>query len=275
MVNGEKLARWLRERGPAWTLLWSLRRALVRGQAWLLRALDPWLAEIERQRFIVGADTVSSARNTMSENRSLWNDWDWSQLGEEWTEHASDFRGLDPEAWKQDVLQRFLHAHAPKEGVFLEIGPGAGRWTEHLLGLASRLYLADISPRCLDLCRDRFGDDAALSCHLVETGRLPFLADASIDFVWSYDVFVHVNPLDTDTYLGELARVLRPGGRAVLHHADRYTSRAERRAGFRSNLSRAFVSELCRRRGLRVLEQDLEHAHKSGDCITVLERPAS
>lgn len=272
-MNADKFSRWLHERGVVWTLLWSLRRAVIRVHNRLLRLLDPPLADIERQRFLVGRDTVSSSRNTMAENRSVWNDWDWSQLGEEWTEDAADFRGLDPQAWKQEILERFLFAHAPKGGTFLEIGPGAGRWTESLLEVASHLHLADISPRCLQLCRERFGASEALSTHLVETGRLDFLADASLDFVWSYDVFVHVNPLDTNAYLAELSRVLKPGAKAVIHHADRYASRAERTIGFRSNLSRAFFSELCRRNGLRVVSQDVERAHKHGDCISVLSRP--
>jgi SAM-dependent methyltransferase len=268
-----RICRWTRERGPLWTLLWVLRRAVCAGQRWLLGRLDLRLAAIERQRFVLGSDTVSSLGNTVAENREVWNDWDWSQLGEEWTEDAADFRGLDPQAWKQEIIERFLLAHACKGGPTLEIGPGAGRWTESLLEVSGSLHLADISARCLEVCQQRFGSAHELATHLVEAGSLDFLDDGSVDFIWSYDVFVHVNPMDTDAYLAEFARVLRPGAKAVIHHADRYTSHVERAVGFRSNLSRAFFSELCKRHGLRVIEQDRDHAHKRGDCISVVARP--
>ena len=142
----------------------------------------------------------------------------------------------------------------------------------HLLDVSDTLHLADITPRCLELCRERFVEDE-IQYHLIGPDGLGFLSEESIDLIWSYDVFVHVNPVDADAYLADFAKVLRPGGRAVIHHPDRYESHAERRAGFRSNLSASFFASLCRKHGLRVIEQDCTRAHKRGDCITVLERP--
>ena len=46
--------------------------------------------------------------------------------------------------------------------------------------------------------------------------------DDSIDLVWSFDAMVHVGPDDFRSYLQHIARVLKPGGRAVLHHANRW-----------------------------------------------------
>jgi ubiquinone/menaquinone biosynthesis C-methylase UbiE len=117
--------------------------------------------------------------------------------------------------------------------------------------VSGALHLADVSERCLALCRERFGDSPRIAYHRVAGDGLACLPDASIDFIWSYDVFVHVNPLDTDRYLADFARVMHSGARAVIHHADRYHSHAERVAGFRSNLSREFFAELCRRHGLQ------------------------
>ncbi len=142
----------------------------------------------------------------------------------------------------------------------------------HLLDVSDTLHLADITPRCLELCRERFADDE-IQYHLIGPDGLGFLPAESIDLIWSYDVFVHVNPVDTDAYLADFAKVLRPGGRAVIHHPGRYPSHAERRAGFRSNLSAPFFASLCHKHGLRAIEQDRSRAHKRGDCITVLERP--
>jgi len=270
--RARRLARWSRERGVWWTLLWCLRAAGQRLHRRVESALEARLAAIERRRFLLAPDSVSALRNTAAENREVWSRWDWSQLGAEWTDDAAAFRGLAPEAWKRDIVERFLVANARKGGVTLEIGPGAGRWTAHLLEVSGALHLADVSERCLALCRERFGDSPRIAYHRVAGDGLACLPGASIDFIWSYDVFVHVNPLDTDRYLADFARVMHSGARAVIHHADRYHSHAERVAGFRSNLSREFFAELCRRHGLQVVEQDLEHAHKRGDCISVIAK---
>jgi SAM-dependent methyltransferase len=45
--------------------------------------------------------------------------------------------------------------------------------------------------------------------------------DASLDFVWSFDSVVHMDPPVVRAYLREIGRVLRPGGSAVVHHADK------------------------------------------------------
>jgi hypothetical protein len=55
--------------------------------------------------------------------------------------------------------------------------------------------------------------------------RLPGVGDGAVDFVWSYDVFVHMERDVIDGYLGEMTCVLRPGGAAVLHHPGRRTRR--------------------------------------------------
>jgi SAM-dependent methyltransferase len=45
-----------------------------------------------------------------------------------------------------------------------------------------------------------------------QDGNLPEIPDSSVDWVWSFDTFVHFHPELFDRYLREIARVLRPGG---------------------------------------------------------------
>lgn len=45
--------------------------------------------------------------------------------------------------------------------------------------------------------------------------RFPY-SDGEFDFVFLTSVFTHMLPRDTDNYLSEVARVLRPGGRCVI-----------------------------------------------------------
>jgi ubiquinone/menaquinone biosynthesis C-methylase UbiE len=106
------------------------------------------------------------------------------------------------------------------------------------------------------------------------------VADGSIDAVWSFDVLVHVAPLDQASYLGEIARVLSPGGVAVLHHSDgRNRGLLPSRQGWRAPMSRELFGALARDRGLRVErqldswgERDRYDLGAFADAITVCRR---
>ena len=95
-----------------------------------------------------------------------------------------------------------------------------GDWSVVLAPRADRLVLVDVAQRVLDLSRERLGPLDTVSYVLSSGADLPGVEDGSVDAVWSFDVFVHVAPLDQVGYLGEIARVLRPSGVAAIHHAD-------------------------------------------------------
>jgi ubiquinone/menaquinone biosynthesis C-methylase UbiE len=176
-----------------------------------------------------------------------WGGWDWSQGGEEWN--------ASPE-WKQalidDVIMRWIRAGV----VVLEIGPGAGRWSYALMALASRLILVDVCERPLELCRARFGESSNVEYVLSSGSDLPGIPGGSIDAVWSFDVFVHVAPTDQAAYLSEIARVLAPGGVALVHHADgRNHGHLSSRRGWRAPMSRGLFATLAAQHGLRVERQ--------------------
>lgn len=154
-----------------------------------------------------------------------WNKtWDkrygWSQGGDEWTGQA-EYCGQPYEAWKQSILDTFVAPSLTQKSVALEVAPGHGRWTEFLVAHAAKVHLFDLNASCMDACRQRFADVDHVTFCVNDGASLPGVADATVDFVWSYDSFVHMEADVIAAYLGEFARVLRPGGRAVIHHAGR------------------------------------------------------
>jgi len=200
--------------------------------------------------------------------------WDWSSGGEEW--NAS-------EEWKQALVDCVLVKWMPRDGALVEIGPGAGRWSAVLQQLSRRVTLVDVAERPLELCRERFAAAENVEYVLSSGCDLPGVADSSIDAVWSFDVFVHVAPLDQAGYLAEIARVLRPGGVAAIHHSDgRNLGALPSRSGWRSPMSRNLFAALAVERGLTVEAQldswgpegrfDLGAFH---DAITVCRKPPS
>lgn len=265
-----KVRGYLRDRGLAWTTLYAIRTVGTK----FVRLVDRPITRIERRRFLTGEDTVSAEYNSLAENRHRWDVHDWSRLGEEWTDGARLRKGLDPRAWKSSLVDGMLRKHVPAGGTVLEIGPGGGRWTEFLQPLAERLVLADISEKCLSLCQERFRDCGNVEYRFIADEGLVFLDDASIDRIWSYDVFVHINPTDIDAYLHEFRRILKPGGLAVIHHAGgSYGSAMQRREFFRSHMDREFFAHLLEKHGFELVEQNEEMAHMPGDVISVFRRP--
>jgi SAM-dependent methyltransferase len=220
-------------------LMGSTRRA-VRRLGWVL---EDRRLKGEQRRSVLGP-AHRQWRSPIDSHRRYWSAYDWGGLGEEWT--------ASPE-WKHGLIEDVLARWITHGGVVLEIGPGAGRWSEILASRASRLVLADVSERPLELCRERFNGDTRIEYVLCTGSDLPGVEDGSIEAVWSFDVFVHVAPGDQAAYLGEIARVLAPGGTAVVHHSDgRNRGQLPSRSGWRSPMSRRLFAVLAAEHGLQV-----------------------
>lgn len=109
--------------------------------------------------------------------------------------------------WDPSHLRRLdgLLPITPSETV-LEVGCGRGHLTKRLAERGVDIVGVDANPNVLDLAEtDR-----------VRTMRAEELAfeDASFDVILSVHAIEHIPPLDRA--LAEMARVLRPGGKAVL-----------------------------------------------------------
>jgi ubiquinone/menaquinone biosynthesis C-methylase UbiE len=151
-------------------------------------------------------------------NRQEWGQQHtWAEGGDEWSDIAASC-GQPYAEWKDALVETFIAPYAVDAEV-LEIAPGYGRWTEFLASLARRVVLVDINENCLRACKKRFEGLMHIEYQLGDGDSLP-VPDASQDFVWSFDSFVHMDPPVVREYVREIARVLRPGGSAVVHHAD-------------------------------------------------------
>jgi ubiquinone/menaquinone biosynthesis C-methylase UbiE len=228
-----------------------MRRALLRLVRYSVRRVRSRIEDrrltVEQRRGVLGPAHLRWRGNSSLDNQRRWSNYDWGARGEEWN--------ASPE-WKQALIEDVLARWIPVGTAILEIGPGAGRWSEALAPRASRLVLVDVSERPLELCRERFGDEAHIQYTLSSGNDLPGVEDCSIEVVWSFDVFVHVAPHDQAAYLKEIARVLTPGGVAVVHHSDgRNRGQLPSRHGWRSPMSRDLFAALAVERGLQVERQ--------------------
>lgn len=132
---------------------------------------------------------------------------------------------------------------------------------------------------------------------LVNDGRSLRVGDERVDFAFSFDSLVHVEAPEVDGYVRELARVLKPGGTAWLHHSNlaayaddgRIPPALTTRLWLATTMSARAFRERAKDAGLVCLAQEIVNFVSRGarsdrhrisgigiplaDCFSLLEKP--
>jgi ubiquinone/menaquinone biosynthesis C-methylase UbiE len=141
-------------------------------------------------------------------------EYDWSRGGDEWSKKW----GGATSQWNGTIFPR-IRRHLPAHTI-LEIAPGFGRWTQFLVEQCQRLILVDVSEKCITACRKRFCDRNHVEYHVNDGRSLAAIGESSVDFVFSFDSLVHVEADVIESYVNEVARILKTDGTAFLHHSN-------------------------------------------------------
>jgi 2-polyprenyl-3-methyl-5-hydroxy-6-metoxy-1,4-benzoquinol methylase len=239
--------------------LWYAYHLLDRSTAKINRLFERRVHALELERGLPGMNTVDHMRH-------VWTAWDWSQGGEEWN------MGTE---WRRAVVDDLILPYVTSHSVTLEVGPGAGRWSAALQAASAKLILVDITEISMELCRERFAECSNVEYRLTDGAGLPGMPDETIDFIWSFDVFVHIAPQDQRAYMRDFARVMRPGAKAVIHHAGQGGLNSNQRSSMTAELFARLAAEL----GLRLIDQfdrwgdnGIFGLPVAGDVISIIER---
>lgn len=167
-------------------------------------------------------------------------------------EAAARAAGLDPEdrwvggyaAYEWDHLRLVLDAYgiAVAGRDVIEFGCNVGGSSVVLAALGGRVSAVDVDTDLLPVTRanlDRHGL-SGIVCPIGEGGRLPF-DDGCFDLAVANSVLEYVDPAALDRAIGELHRVLRPGGTLFV------CGTASRLALLERHSRRWFVNALPRR----------------------------
>jgi len=219
---------------------------------------------------------------TLTENKQFWGlDYEWPEAGDEW----SELWGSPQAQWSGSLFPRvfpFLR------GRILEIAPGHGRWTQFLAAHCDSLVGVDLAPECAEYCARRFGGRCGFEFHANDGLTFPMVETASIDFAFSFDSLVHAEADVMLSYVQELARVLKPGAAAFVHHSNlggirrSVWDKVKRRiSGLpyhqhwrAASMSAAQMREFATRSGMSCLQQELVPWGTGWplliDCLTTL-----
>jgi ubiquinone/menaquinone biosynthesis C-methylase UbiE len=140
--------------------------------------------------------------------------YDWKDAGEEWSAPW----GTSSAQWFGAILPRIRDCVPTR--TILEIAPGYGQWTHYLKDYCQELWIVDRIDECIEACRRRFAGDSHVRCYVNDGRSLSMIPDASVDFIFSSDSFVHTNREVLEAYLRELETKLKMGGKGFIHHSN-------------------------------------------------------
>jgi SAM-dependent methyltransferase len=168
--------------------------------------------------------TTTPASKTTARRTDIYNDPSFN--------YAQFWSGRDYEHHAEVIALEYL-LRGRKFGHAIDIGGGFGRLSVILAGYADRVTLVDPSSQQLALSEQIFPGHPKLERQLMDAANLGF-DDETADLVTLIRVLHHLP--DPAPELAELARILRPGGLAVIEVANsahvanrlRYLLRGER-----------------------------------------------
>jgi len=148
--------------------------------------------------------------------------------------------------------KRFVDPFVVSSKTALEIGPGGGRWTRYLLGF-DRLYVVDYHAELLDELARNISGPIPIRNNGTD---FPGVPEASVDFLFSFGTFVHLDGHIIEQYLANMRPVLAPDADVVLHYTDKRKVMAQENSGF-ADMDPDRMRLLVTTAGYRILDEDV------------------
>jgi SAM-dependent methyltransferase len=119
------------------------------------------------------------------------------------------------------ILEQTLFPCVNESSAVCEVGPGTGRWSRVILRRIPQgeLHLVDYSPWLARFLTAYFAAEPRVRTYTGDGVSLP-LPGESVDAIFSANTFVELTLGVLDRYLRDFARVLKPGGHAIVDYVD-------------------------------------------------------
>lgn len=229
-------------------------------------------------------------------NRQLWNEyaarWDKAALAIENAAVSPDQRDAyiqflgDEWGRKEDVdaiVEGYILPYVTNDSDVAEIGVGGGRLAARVAPRIRQLYCFDIAVEMLTRAESALRDHRNVQFVLLETPDLGDRFTAYFDFVYSFDVFVHLDLHLMWRYFSEVARVLKEGCRAFVHTTnlgapagwERFARQDAYSVEGHYFVSPEIVGILARHAGLRIVKTSdggADNSYLNRDYLVVLQK---
>lgn len=198
--------------------------------------------------------------------------------------HICDMDTYFKAAEEEAALARFWEETSPFAQLFekldlsnvIELACGRGRHVPKYADRAGNITLVDILDKNIEFCKERFKIFSNIE-YLRNNGyNLEALPSNEYTSLFCYDAMVHFEMMDIYEYLKDIYRVLKSGGRALIHHSN---FDGDYKASFgsatygRNFMNKQLFAYLAYRIGFVILEQKvIDWDIKDLDCITLIEK---
>lgn len=131
------------------------------------------------------------------------------------------------------VRDQFLLPYLTPDATVVEIGPGGGRWSRYMLGV-KQVYAVDFHQELLNELQSNIRS-RNLTVVKNNGSDFPGVPNESVDFLFSFGAFVHLDVEIIDHYLGNIRALLKPASNVVIHYSDKTKPLAQKNRGFSEN----------------------------------------
>jgi SAM-dependent methyltransferase len=151
------------------------------------------------------------------------------------------------------IRDHFLRPYIFSDKTVVEIGPGGGRWTRYMLD-AKQIYAVDVHEQLLNELRSRMTGKNLT--YVKNSGSdFPGIPEESVDFLFSFGTFVHLDMEIIGQYLRNMKRHLKPGASVVIQYSDKTKPLARANPGFSDNDPET-MRDLVSSHGFEIYEED-------------------
>lgn len=161
----------------------------------------------------------------------------------------------DPESNLKKFVKTYITPFVNTNSTILEIGPGGGRWTTYFMP-AKKIICVDINDIFFKYLSKRFQNYSKLEFYLTSGYELNGILTESVDFVFSYGCFVHIEPKGINEYLKSIYRVLKNNALGMIQYADK--TKPESRIEVFSNMTHLIMNEFIKTNNFKLLKSDIE-----------------
>src|SRR3990172_4536473 len=158
----------------------------------------------------------------------------WDDEFKQWIAEAErtgrDPNDLGDSAWGGSALpdtEKYILPHVRPDSVVLELGPGSGRVTRHVIGRCGEMILVDYSRFVCEWMTKYFDGKGKFKTLLINTPSLEGVATESVDLIFAEGVFHHIELDDLCFFLEEFHRVLKPRGVMIFNFVNIMSSKGK------------------------------------------------